>query len=184
MKSDLPCRCFIALLPPLEIQEYANQVIGELGDRYQTRTSKSPPHVTLQPPFQWHMQDISKLEQILSEFANHQRAVPMTLSGFGAFVPRVLYINVLTTAELLALQTALMTHLQETLEIIDPKSKGRTFAPHLTVASRNVTRQTFKQAWTELQVRQVEFEFVGDRLTLLVHDGQRWQIRSEFPLGQ
>jgi 2'-5' RNA ligase len=30
-------RFFVALLPPLEVQEYANQVIQELGDRYQTR---------------------------------------------------------------------------------------------------------------------------------------------------
>ncbi|MBD1870073.1 2'-5' RNA ligase family protein [Cyanobacteria bacterium FACHB-471] len=181
MKSDASNpRFFVALLPPLEVQEYASQVIQELGDRYQTRTSKSPPHVTLQPPFQWQLQHIARLEQALSEFANQQSQVPVALSGFGAFAPRVLYINVLKTVELLALQTALATHLEETLEIVDPKS-NRAFSPHLTVASRNLTRQTFKQAWTELQMRQVEFEFVGDRLTLLIHDGQRWQIRSEFP---
>jgi len=177
-------RFFVALLPPLEVQEYANQVIQELGDRYQTRTSKSPPHITLQPPFQWQIQQVSQLEQTLSNFARSQSRVSMKLSGFGAFVPRVLYIDVLKTAELLALQAALTKHLEETLEIVDPKSKSRAFAPHLTVASRNFTRLTFKQAWAELQLRPVEFEFVGDRLTLLIHDGQRWQIQSEFAFHQ
>lgn len=176
-------RFFVALLPPLEVQEYANQVIQELGDRYQTRTSKSPPHITLQPPFQWQLQQVAPLEQTLSEFANQQPRAPVKLSGFGAFAPRVLYINVLKTIELLTLQAALATHLKETLGIVDPKS-NRAFSPHLTVASRNLTRQTFRQAWTELQTHQVEFEFVGDRLTLLIHDGQRWQIRSEFSLRQ
>ncbi|NJN56192.1 MAG: 2'-5' RNA ligase family protein [Leptolyngbyaceae cyanobacterium SL_5_9] len=177
-------RFFVALLPSLAVQEYAEQVIQELGDRYQTSTSKSPPHVTLQPPFQWQLQRVAQLEQVLSEFAGQWPRVSVQLSGFGAFVPRVLYINVLKTAELLALQAALATALEEALGIVDPKSKSRTFSPHLTVASRNLTRQSFRQAWTELQARQVEFEFVGDRLTLLIHDGQCWQVQSEFALCQ
>lgn len=171
-------------MPPLEVHNYASQVIQELSDRYQTRTSKSPPHVTLQPPFESFLEQITFLEQRLSDFASQQSAVPVTLSGFGAFAPRVLYINVLKTAELLALQSALAAYLEENLKIADPKSRDRSFSPHLTVASRNLTSQTFKQAWTELQARQVEFEFVGDRLTLLIHDDQRWQIRSEFPFRQ
>ena len=75
-----------------------------------------------------------------------------------------------------------MAQLEKTLGIVDLKAKQRPFSPHLTVASRNLTRQTFKQAWSELQSRQVEFKFVGDRLTLLLHNGQCWQIHSEFPL--
>jgi 2'-5' RNA ligase len=175
-------RFFIALLPPQEIQDFANAVIQELGDRYQTRAAKAPPHVTLQPPFLWQLEASADLETCLQEFAAQQAIVPITLSGFGAFAPRVLYINVLKTAELLALQAQLMAQLEASLGIVDPVSKRRPFSPHMTVASRNITRSTFKQAWAELQPRQAEFEFVGDRLTLLLHDGHRWQVQSEFAL--
>jgi 2'-5' RNA ligase len=171
---------FVALVPPQEIQDYANGVISELGDRYRTRTSKAPPHVTLQPPFEYALAQVDQLERYLANFAVRRSPIPVMLSGFGAFSPRVLYINVFQTTELLLTQAELMAELERSLQIIDPKSKNRSFSPHLTVASRNLTRQSFKQAWADLQPRRVEFEFVGDRLTLLIHDGQRWQIRSEF----
>ncbi|MBW4659949.1 MAG: 2'-5' RNA ligase family protein [Drouetiella hepatica Uher 2000/2452] len=172
-------RFFIALIPPIEIQNYANSVIQELGDRYHTRTSPSPPHITLQAPFLWQMTNLSRLESCLSQFTQNQSAVPVKLSGFGSFAPRVLYINVLKTPELLALQARLMAQL-ETHGIFDPIVQHRAFSPHITLASRNLTLATFQQAWSELQLRQVEFEYVSDRLTLLLHDGQRWQIRSQF----
>lgn len=176
-------RFFIALLPPVAIQNYAQQVIRELSDQYHTATAKAPPHVTLQPPFLWQVPSVSALEICLQTFAITQLPVPVSLSSFGAFAPRVLYINVLKTPELLALQAALMAKLEAQLGIVDPASKRRPFSPHLTVASRNVTRPVFKQAWAELQSRSVELEFVADRLTLLIHDGQRWQMHREFNLG-
>jgi 2'-5' RNA ligase len=172
-------RFFVALVPPVEIQVYASDVIQELGQRYRTYTSKAPPHITLQPPFLWS--EVTGLENHLARFASHQSAVPIYLSGFGSFAPRVLYINVLRTTELLAMQAALSSYLETELGIVDLASKRRSFAPHVTVASRNLTRQTFRQAWAELQSRAVEWQFVADRLTLLIHDGHRWQIQAEFP---
>jgi 2'-5' RNA ligase len=174
-------RFFIALLPPQPVQAYANEVIQELSDRYQTYTSKAPPHVTLQAPFQWPLEQLPMLSQCLQSVAEQQPSVSVSLSGFGAFAPRVLYINVLKTADLLSLQANLATALETALEIVDPKSKQRPFSPHLTVASRNVTSQTFKRAWAELQSRAVTFDFVCDRLTLLIHNGSQWQIHTEFP---
>lgn len=185
MQPDLAHRrCFIALLPPPEIQEYANAVIGELGDRYQMKTAKAPPHVTLQAPFLWRDENLPLLERSLQEFASRQAPVPITLSGFGAFAPRVLYMYVQKTPSLLKLQANLLAYLEATLAIVDPVAKRRSFTPHLTVASRNVTPPTFQQAWTALQSRSAEFEFLGTELTLLVHTGQKWQIHAEFELSR
>lgn len=179
-------RFFVALLPPQAIQAYATEVIQALRDRYHTDTAKAPPHITLQPPFQWLLTRMADLEGCLAQVAHQSSPVPMVLSGFGAFAPRVLYINVLNTPELLALQSTLMTTLERVLAISDARSKQRPFTPHLTIASRNVTRQTFKQAWDDLQQRSVEssveWTFVSDRLTLLMHDGHRWHIHSEFSM--
>ncbi|WP_088890124.1 2'-5' RNA ligase family protein [Leptolyngbya ohadii] len=179
----MPIRFFIALIPPQDIRDYADRVIQELTDRFQTRTAKAPPHVTLQPPFEWEMDQVSQLEDRLQQFVQGRSPVPVAISGFGAFAPRVLYLNVLKTQELLALQSELAMDLEQ-IGIFDPKGKQRGFSPHLTVASRNINKSTFKAAWAELQPRSVEFEFAGDRLILLIHDGQRWQVRSEFGLNQ
>jgi 2'-5' RNA ligase len=174
-------RFFVALLPPQNVEDYANEIIQLLNQQYQTRTAKAPPHITLQPPFLWQRGKLSNLSACLETVVQSQPAVPVRLVNFGAFAPRVLYINVEKTPELLALQAKLMQQLEQSLGIVDPMAKRRAFTPHLTIASRNVTRQTFRQAWADLQTRQVEFDFICDRLTLLLHDGDRWQIHCEFP---
>ncbi len=176
---------FIALLPPSDIQEYANQIKQYFADRYASRAAlKSPPHITLQPPFKWLLADVPKLEACLQTFTSDRVSVPVTLEGFAAFPPRVIYINVLKTQQLLALQADLMAHLEAQLGIVDPVSKTRPFAPHLTVAFKDLTKQNFRAAWPEFQHRQLHCEFVANHLTLLLHDGRRWNVSEEFPLLQ
>ncbi|MFQ3616501.1 MAG: 2'-5' RNA ligase family protein [Cyanobacteriota bacterium] len=179
---DTTARFFIALIPPPAIQDDVKGVIQELGDRFQTHTAKAPPHVTLQPPFEWSPARTDRLAEELAAFAQQQISVPVHLLGFGHFSPRVLYIHVEKTAGLLALQTTLAEHLEQTLGIVDPKAKRRRFTPHVTVASRNLTPPTFQQAWALLKERPLDLKFWGDRLTLLRHDGHQWQIHQEFAL--
>ncbi|MBG1270833.1 2'-5' RNA ligase family protein [Nostoc sp. WHI] len=176
-------RFFIALLPPQDIQDYANEIKQYLADNYAScGAQNSPPHITLQPPFEWVDVDVQPIEESLKEFASKQKAVPITLSGFDAFAPRVIYINVITSQELLTLQADLMAYVESNLGIIDEVSKTRPFAPHLTVAFRDLTKQNFKAAWPEFKQRQLHFEFSGEKLALLIHDGRRWNVKSEFTL--
>ncbi|WP_445626465.1 2'-5' RNA ligase family protein [Nostoc sp. DSM 114167] len=174
-------RFFIALLPPQDIQDYANKIKQYFADRYASSgTLKSPPHITLQPPFEWADANLPLLEASLKEFASGQQPVAITLKGFDAFVPRVIYINVVRSQELLTLQADLMAYTESNLRIVDRVSKTRPFAPHLTVAFRDLTKQNFKAAWPEFENRQLHFEFTADKLTLLLHDGKRWNIKREF----
>lgn len=176
-------RFFIALLPPQEIQDYAKEIQQYFEQKYDSRRAlRSPPHITLQPPFEWQLDSLSVLEESLSRFVSDRSPIPITLSGFSAFAPRVIYINVLKTPELLTLQADLMTYLEASLGIVDATSKQRPFAPHMTVAFRDLERQNFNLAWREFQHRSLQFEFTASNLTLLIHDSQRWNVNSEFPL--
>ncbi|MGK7877811.1 MAG: 2'-5' RNA ligase family protein [Xenococcaceae cyanobacterium] len=174
-------RFFIALLPPQEVQQFVNQIKQQFAELYNSRAAqKSPPHITLQPPFEWQLEELPKLELDLKQFAQTQFPIPVTLDGFGAFRPRVIYINVLKTPELLAVQKELMAYLESSLDIIHQASKNRPFAPHLTVASRDLTKPNFHKAWPEFEQQQLHFEFTVPQLTLLIHNGKRWEIRNEF----
>ncbi|WP_138500145.1 2'-5' RNA ligase family protein [Nostoc sp. PA-18-2419] len=174
-------RFFIALLPPKDIQDYANQIKQYFADNYASRgAQKSPPHITLQPPFEWADANVSLLEVSLKEFVSEQKSVPITLSGFAAFPPRVIYIDVVRTQELFTLQADLMAYVENKLGIIDKVAQTRPFAPHMTVAFRDLTKQNFKAAWPEFEKRQLYFDFTADKLTLLLHDGKRWNLKSEF----
>ncbi|ODG98936.1 2'-5' RNA ligase [Nostoc sp. KVJ20] len=174
-------RFFIALLPSQDIQDYVNQIKQDFADRYSSSGAlKSPPHITLQPPFEWADANLPLLEASLKEFARGQQPLAITLRGFDAFVPRVVYINVVRSQDLLTLQANLMAYTESNLGIVDQVSKTRPFTPHITVAFRDLTKQNFKAAWPEFEKRQLHFEFTADKLTLLLHDGKRWNIKSEF----
>ncbi|MBD6618445.1 2'-5' RNA ligase family protein [Komarekiella sp. 'clone 1'] len=174
-------RFFIALLPPQDIQDYANQIKQYFADQYASRgAQKSPPHITLQPPFEWADDNLPLLEASLREFASEQKSVPVTLNGFSAFAPRVIYINVDKSQALLTLQADLMAYAESNLGIVDEVSKTRPFAPHMTVAFRDLTKQNFRAAWPEFKQRQLHFAFTANNLTLLLHNGKRWNIKSEF----
>ena len=175
-------RFFIAVLPPSEIQDYVNEIKQYFAETYDSRgAQKSPPHITLQPPFEWQLDDVPVLEQKLKAFADTRTLVPVNLSGFGAFAPRVIYINVLKAPELLALQKDLMEYVETSMGIVEKVSKTRPFAPHMTVAFRDLTKQNFRKAWSEFHNRPLEFDFTASQLTLLIHDGRRWNVSAEFP---
>lgn len=176
---------FIALLPPVSIQEEVNQIKQYFSDRYaSSHAQKSPPHITLQPPFEWNRESVEVLEECLYQFAIDRGPIPITLSGFAAFPPRVIFVNVLKTPELLNLQANLANHLKTTLGIVDQKSQGRPFAPHMTVAFKDLTKQNFKAAWPEFENKPFQSEFTVNQLTLLIHSNGRWNIFKEFAMPQ
>jgi len=95
----------------------------------------------------------------------------------------VIYIQVLKTPELLALQVELSAYLERELKIVDAAVKKRAYTPHMTVAFRDLTRQNFRAAWTEFQHQPFQFKFAVSALTLLLHDGRRWNVYAGFPFS-
>lgn len=172
---------FIALLPPEDVTKIARQIQKHCAEVYQSRAAlKSPPHITLQAPFKLELSQLPLLEQLLANFAQNNGAIPMILDGFAAFKPRVIYINVLKNTELLTIYRELSNFLEISLNIIDQASKNHPFAPHLTVAFRDLKKSAFHQAWQEFEQKSLHFEFVIPQLTLLKHNGKYWEIYKQF----
>ncbi|CCI38687.1 2'-5' RNA ligase family protein [Microcystis aeruginosa] len=174
---------FIALLPPPEVQEIATKIKLEFAEIYNSRAAlKSPPHVTLQPPFRWNLEQLPDLERCLEEFAGLHAPIPLILQNFAAFKPRVIYINVQKTPELLTLQKRLLQQLESSLNISDNASKSRAFSPHLTVGFRDLTKDNFWKAWSKYADQELFFEVIIDEITLLIHNGKHWEIYRQFSL--
>ncbi len=176
-------RFFIALLPPKDVQEEATKIKEYFKNIYNSKAAlKSPPHITLQPPFQWDIDNLSSLIEELNYFSESQKPFSLTLSGFSAFKPRVIYIDVIKTSELLLIQKQLMSHLESSLNIVHQVSKSRPFSPHLTVAFRDLTKKNFYQAWPEFKDKEIYYNFIIKQLALLIHNGRNWEIHSEYYL--
>jgi 2'-5' RNA ligase len=176
---------FIALLPPPEIQSEVTQIKQYFAKNYDSRHAlKSPPHITLQSPFKWLTSDLKRLDQSLKTFAAQQAGFPVTLSGFNAFPPRVIYIDVVKTPALMNLQNNLVTDLQDNLGDFNSRSNPDNFTPHMTVAFRDLSRKNFRVGWTEFQNKPIQFEFESSQLTLLIHTGKDWQVHQEYIFGK
>ncbi|CCQ60690.1 2'-5' RNA ligase family protein [Crocosphaera watsonii] len=174
-------RFFIALIPPKDVQEEATKIKEHFRDVYNSKAAlKSPPHVTLQPPFEWDIEELPKLIQELNDFSAFQQPFSMTLNGFAAFKPRVIYIDVVKTRELISIQKSLMSRLESSLNIVHPVSKKRPFTPHLTVGFRDLSKKNFYQAWEEFKEKELYYNFRINELTLLIHNGRIWEINSEY----
>ena len=172
---------FIALVPPQEIQDYANDIKQYFADNYDSKhAQKSPPHVTLQPPFEWDSGKLTKLEECLQKFVMGRNSIPIIFDGYNAFAPRVIYIDVVKTLDLMNLQTDLMVYLETNLGIVDKAGKSRGFTPHMTVAFKDLQRSKFKAAWIEFENRELHFEFNAEKLTLLKHENKKWNITKEL----
>ncbi len=173
---------FVALVPPENIQHQVTEIKEYFASEYNSSHAlRSVPHITLQPPFKWPSEKLTILQESLKTFAQNCSAFPVTLSGFAAFPPRVIYVNVVKTPELLKIQQDLIEFTETTLGIVHPPAKIRPFSPHVTVAFRDLTKQNFRAAWLELRERSLHFEFTASQLTLLIHNDRRWNIYNEFP---
>ena len=177
-------RFFIALVPPLDIEQQITEIKLYFAEHYNSsRALQSPPHITLQPPFEWPEADVPKLEESLKAFSANRLSIPIALSGFAAFAPRVIYADVVKSAQLLEIQKDLMSYIEENLGIVDQLSQTRPFVPHMTVAFSDLTEENFQAAWLEFKDRSLHFEFTAAALTLLLHNGSRWNISKHFPLS-
>ncbi len=174
-------RLFLALLPPPELQAQVTAIKQQVAEQFASRAAlRSPPHITLVPPFEWPTTQLTALTGSLEEFAKEQAPVAVELRGFGAFAPRVIYIHVEPSPELQQLQAKAQRHMSLLLNLQATTAPPRPFVPHITVAFRDLRPAQFRAAWPQFQSRPFQGSFLASALTLLAHDGRRWQVFAEF----
>lgn len=167
---------FVALLPDLAIQGEVTLFKQTAQDRFSSgHALKSPPHITLVPPFRSEGADFSPLQA----FAHQQSRFTVRLCNFDHFGNRVIFINVSPDPPLLACQTHVAAFCHERFGI---EPDQRPFHPHMTIAFRDLQRAAFPDAWSYFSAQLYERTFTAEALTLLRHTGQNWVIEQTFPL--
>lgn len=175
---------FIALLPPDEIKEDVRELKLIMKKRYDaSHALKSPAHITLQMPFRREEEMESEMVDSLQEFASHQTKFTVNLNGFDAFPPRVLFIKVENHDPIQNLHSNVNTFLTESLQFADDEVKHELH-PHITIATRDLNKAAFHNAWSEFEGREFQTSFEINSLTLLKHNGKYWDVFHEFPFNK
>lgn len=167
---------FVGLLPPADIQQEVTEFKQQALERFKAgHALTSPPHITLIPPFRTSRTNFSALQ----EFADEQRPLNISLSGFDKFDQRVIFVSVTENEELSTFQKDLELYAHYHLGI---EPEYRPFHPHMTVAFKDLKRPNFPEAFAYFSTQSYERTFTASALSLLAYDGKNWTVRDEWPL--
>lgn len=174
---------FIALVPHKtlcrEIREIKEQFRDEFGARH---ALKSPAHITLQMPFKRSSSDEPAISATLEKIALEEKPFSVELDGFGCFAPRVIFIRIRDHEPVKALHSRLKQKLTEELEFSEREIMN-DIQPHITIATRDLTKEAFREAWPEFQEKEFSGSFIVNSLFLLKHNGRNWDVYKEFTFG-
>ena len=98
---------FVALVPDEPLLSKVRAIKQEIAEHFGSKAAlRSPAHITLHMPFQWREDREDRIAEALEEAASATGPFSIQLSGFNAFKPRVLYLDMLSSPPLRALHEA------------------------------------------------------------------------------
>lgn len=169
---------YIALLPSEELQNTITKIKEELAEKYNTRHAlKSPPHITLQIPFRMPQENEDELQKLLQNLAEKQDQFSLHLKGIGNFGQNSIFIQVRPTEKLNLLHSELQKEIQT---FHKPNKQEKNFHPHITLATRDLDRKLFPQAWNNFKNCDFEATFNVNSISLLKHNGKSWDVAENF----
>lgn len=175
---------FIAIVPPSPVFDRVEAWKQKFGTELNTRAAlRSPAHITLHMPFEWKDKKRTALMEGLSAFAATQTSFVLRLANFGAFPPRVIFIDVVPNESLSQLQHNLSRFCRQQYQLFNANRQDLPFHPHLTVAFRDLKKKDFAHAWAMVEHEPFVAEFQVSELALLQHDGKLWRLAEKFGLS-
>ena len=184
MKDKTQELYFIAIIPPRPLREEIRAIKERIRDRFGAgHALKSPAHITLQMPFKRKPSDEGRLSAELKRFSLAEKGFMVIPDGYGAFQPRVIYISVANPEPVRSLHKRLREMLLTELDFSQEEIKEE-FHPHISVATRDLARSAFSEAWPEFRDEKFTGEFWVGSIFLLKHNGRNWDIHEEYLFGE
>lgn len=176
-------RYFLAIVLPEPIQTLAHEVKEHFRDRYVSKGAlRSPAHITLHMPFQWKEKKEALLFDLLAQ-ATNEKKFHLRFDGFGAFVPRTIFIKNKESSDLMGFQSRLAQHAKRHMNLFNA-THNRGYHPHMTVAFRDLKKDQFDKSWAEFENKSFDHEFEVNSFWLLKHDSKRWNAYREFQFSE
>src|SRR6476620_11586008 len=144
---------------------------------------KSPAHITLIPPF-WL--EPAKEKELVSDLdlisRGHFPFIINTLN-FASFSHRTIFIDVSVTKELNELKSSAKSQFTNNKKY-NIKVEDRPFMPHITIATRDLTKKSFAEAWAYFENKKFEKQWVANSISLLHHNKKNWDVlhTSQFSI--
>ncbi len=171
---------YLAILPGPPVAGQLQQIRLQLGNRFSLkRALRSPPHITLIPPFRLDDTSMPDLVYRICKVCSTQQDFIVYLHGMSFFSNRVLFANPVSTEPLLRLQSALQSALA-----LPGDTSGRPYLPHLTLLL-NDRGHTLPPGQVKEAIQNIEIHctFQIRSVYLLRLSQKRWQACLAFHLS-
>ena len=167
---------FIAIVAPEEIDQQVLKWKNFFKERYECSVAlKSPAHITIIPPF-WMKEDLEDdLVNSIKGFSITKNKFGITLKDFADFKPKVIFVDVVKSEVLndLYLSFAEFIFNQNKFSI---KKEDRPFHPHVTLATRDLYKKAFQEAWEIFSKKKYEALWIINGISLLRHNKKNWDV--------
>ena len=167
---------FIAIVAPEEINQQVLKWKNFFKERYECSVAlKSPAHITIVPPFWMNEEREDDLINSIKEFSISKPKFEIILQKFAAFPPKVIFVDILKNKILNELYRSFADFIinQNKFPI---KKEDRPFHPHVTLATRDLYKKAFQEAWDIFSTKKYEALWIVSGLSLLRHNKKNWDV--------
>jgi 2'-5' RNA ligase len=167
---------FLALVASEEINKEVLKWKQFMKEHFECAVAlRSPAHITLIPPFWMEERLEQDMAKAIHSFSQQQDPFEIRLKNFAAFKPKVIYVGVVASKALLYLHSQLQENLIET-RLFPIKKEMRPYHPHLSIATRDLHKKAFNEAWNIFKEKKYEASWLTNGISLLRHDQKKWEV--------
>lgn len=145
------------------------------GARY---ALKLPAHITILIPFKMEEELEPALNKAIGGVCAEVTPFIIKLDGFGSFPPRVIFVRIAEHRDLQQLHKKLAAAVGGVVPLAGKKKEE--MHPHITIASRDLKKENFMDAWNQFRDRVYRAEFMAEKIALFKHNGRSWNAFREF----
>lgn len=167
---------FAAVVLPEELNQKVLKYKNYMHERYECKVGlKSPAHITIIAPFWYEEEKEKDLVDIVENISEDLRSFLISTNHFSAFKPKTIFIALKENEHLNNLKRkadeVILQHPEAGI-----KPEERPFHPHITIATRDLFKKDFHDAWPHFAEKEFMEHWVAEGLSLLKHNKKNWDV--------
>src|SRR5438874_1761778 len=160
---------FIAIVLPQYLNEKVLDHKNMMLESFDCKVGlKSPSHITIIPPFWLEEKLEEQLADELNQFSGSIKPFMLKTNNFSAFKPRTIFIALEENQYLNDVKSK-ADKLFGNRDLFKIKTDNRPFHPHITIATRDLYKKSFREAWPLFEKKEFREEWMTSGISLLRH---------------
>ncbi len=171
-----------ALLPPPELAAKEHAIKQTIAEQYDTHVAiTKPAHITLVPPYRATEAQLTSLVDLHRAVAQQMEPFELVLDGYGCFEGnKTVFINVPHNEQLQHLYSLLKAGFIDLGQAKEKHFHAGPLRPHLTVAYRDLTPESFEAIWQAYEHEPFSATFPVNSFWIMQYVDRVWVPWREF----